>query len=101
MLPMYCLTIVLPKRQIDLVFQSFDEIRELFFRFLIPLQYTLANKNVKIRVPTLGAILWRRFQYLILWRIGLMGQLSKFPSGKILGLAKIILMAKNYLLKEN
>ena len=100
MIPIYCLKIVMRNRDLDLVFQTFRDIKELFNGFLLPLKWNLARSNIKISIPSLGSILWQKFKYLLTWRLGHANVLINIPNNQKLSYTKIVLLSKKYLLKD-
>ena len=99
MVPIYCLSIVLRSRQLDLVFQSFADIRQLFVQFFVPLKSWLARSGIQIIMPSFGAVLWKKFRFLLLWRLGYARVLQTIPGGWDLPYHKAILLAKKHLLQ--
>ena len=102
MIPIYCLKIVLYTRDLDLVFQTFREIRELFLGFLLPLKYTTWEKSrIRLAIPSLGKVYWLKLKFLISWRLGQMNVIQISNQKKSFSFCKLVIMAKTYLLKDD
>lgn len=101
LIPIYCLQIVLRNRTLDLVFQTFRDIKDLFTELLIPYKMNLMSEGMKINIPSLGKILWDKFRFLLLWRLGQQNILQTFKQPARLSFCKIILLSTKNLMKSN
>lgn len=96
MIPIYCIKIVLKERDLDLVFQSFKEIKELISTYFLPMkQLQWEKKRLFISVPTVGKILWVKFKYVLRWKLGNSGLVSKEMMQKRMSFCKLILLSKH------
>ena len=100
-IPIYCLQIVLRNRTLDLVFQTFRDIKDLFAGLLIPFKRSLINQGMKVAIPTLGRILWDKFRYYLLWRLGKENILQTFKKPFRLTFCQIILISTKNLMNSN
>ena len=95
MIPIYCLKIVMGERDLDLVFQSFKEIKKLISEYFMGLKITQWEKyQKKIVVPSIGRILWNKVRYYIKWRLGSIGRLPEIYLKKEPSFCKLVLLSK-------
>ena len=96
MIPIYCIKIVLKERDLDLVFQTFKEIKELIATYFLPMkQLQWEKKRLFVSVPSLGKILWIKFKYVLRWKLGNSGMVSKEMMQKRMSFCKLILLSKH------
>ena len=98
MIPIYCLKIVLKERDLDLVFQTFREVKEVLQNYFQGLKMMQRErKRIFIYVPSIGKILWQKFKYVIRWKLGNSGALSPALVRGRVSLVKLILLAKKFI----